>query len=272
VNVDGPREQLAQAYRDLSGMFVSSLPRLATAIVIIVALVAFAKLAEVVLRVVLRRIHVDQMFARAGLDRTLRRLGIERPASVLLPRLVFVLLLFLFAQTAADLLGLLAISSAIQSFFGYLPNIVAAVLLLVMGSIVAQFAGRTVARAAADSGIDFADSLGSVVSGVILFVIGIMAVAQLRIDTEMVRLITSGVLAALAIAFGLSFGLGSRDITRNIIAGFYARKIFHPGDAIEIRGERGVLRAITPIQTIIERDGVVIAVSNATFLDETVRQ
>ena len=80
--------------------------------------------------------------------------------------------------------------------------------------------------------------------------VGIMAVGQLRFDTEMVRLVTICTLSGFALAFGLSVGLGARDITRNVLAGFYARKIFTPGDPLEIRGQRGVLKAITATQQV----------------------
>jgi small-conductance mechanosensitive channel len=78
-------------------------------------------------------------------------------------------------------------------------------------------------------------------------------------------------LSGLALAFGLSVGLGTRDITRNVLAGFYARKIFSPGDTLEIRGERGVLKAITATQTLIEQASGLVSVANSAFLDETIR-
>lgn len=59
--------------------------------------------------------------------------------------------------------------------FAYLPNVAAAVLPVVVGTSVSQFAGRTVTLAAEESGIEFARSLGSLVSGLILFIVGIMA-------------------------------------------------------------------------------------------------
>lgn len=269
---EGPRDQLLHAYQDIVHLFASALPRVVTAILISIALLVTAKVVETILRGVLRRVGFDALVQRAGLDTVLKRLGLDHAPSRLLPRLVFFLLLILFAQTAADLLGLTAISQGIAAFFAYLPNIVAAVVVLVLGSMASQFAGRAVARAAGESGIDYAESLGSIVSALIMFVVAVMAIGQLRIDTDMVRLVTAGILGAMAIAFGLSFGLGTRDITRNIMAGFYARKIFRPGDRIEIRGERGVVRAITPIQTLIEREDGLSAVANTTFLDETVRQ
>ena len=105
-----------------------------------------------------------------------------------------------------------------------------------------------------------------------MFVLGIMAVTQLQIDTEIIRVVTSAVLAGMALAFGLAFGLGSRDITRNILAGFYARKTFDIGRDLEVLGEKGELLTITPTQTLLQQGDRVVAVSNSVFLDEVVKQ
>jgi small-conductance mechanosensitive channel len=165
-----------------------------------------------------------------------------------------------------------AISSAISAFFSYLPNIIAALLLLILGSTVGQFAGEMVAQSAGSSGIDFAPSLGRLVSGLIIFVVAMMAIAQLKIDTGMVRIVTSFILGGTAVAFGLSFGLGTRDAVRNMVAGFYARKYLEMGKTLEVAGQQGVLKAITATHTILENEGREISLSNATFLDQVAKQ
>ncbi len=106
-----------------------------------------------------------------------------------------------------------------------LPNIIAALLLLIVGAAVSQFASETVTEAGRNSGLDFAPTLGKLVSGLIMFVVGMMAIGQLQIDTNMVRIVTSFILGAGALAFGLAFGLGTRDVVRNITAGFYLANI-----------------------------------------------
>jgi hypothetical protein len=88
----------------------------------------------------------------------------------------------------------------------------------------------------------------------------------------MLRLVTAIVLAAGALAFGLSFGLGARDVVRNILAGFYARKFLQVGKPIEIFGQQGILRAITATHAILEREEHSISVSNAAFLDQVAKQ
>jgi len=266
------QQQLLDSFRDLQATVVTAVPRILVGVVLLVILVLVAKLVERVLRAVLVRLRFDSLLEQAGVDTVMHRLGVRHSLNLVLPRLAYFLLLFLFARTAADALGLTAVSEAIASLFAYLPNVVAAVLLLVVGTSVSQFAGRTVTQAAEESGIEFARQLGGLVSGLILFIVGVMAIGQLRFDTEMVRIVTVCTLSGIALAFGVSVGLGTRDITRNVLAGFYARKIFRPGDPIEVRGQRGLLRAITATQTLIDNETGLVSVANSVFLDETVRQ
>jgi small-conductance mechanosensitive channel len=199
-------------------------------------------------------------------------LGLTQSLNVFLPRLAYFLLLFLFAQAAAQSLGLEPVSRAIGSFLGYLPNLVAALLLVIVGSAIGQFVGGLVTGMAREANLDFAKPLGNMISVLILLIAGIMALTQLKLHTEIVRVVTVCLLAGFALAFGLSFGLGSREVTRDLMAGFYARKLFRVGEQLEVRGEKGVLKAITPTQTLLERDGSTISVANSALMEETVRQ
>lgn len=264
-------QELLLIAADLQQATVNIVPRFLTAVAVVVVLLVAAKTIERLLAAFLRRVRLDDRLAEGGMDRTLQRLGIES-ISQLLPRLVYYLLLFLFARTAADAYGLTAISEAISALFGYLPNVGAALILVVAGTALSQFVGDAVTRAAEESGVEFARSLGTVVSGAIVFIVGVMAIGQLRFETEMVRIVTVCVLSGAGLAFGLSVGLGSRDVTRNVLAGYYARQLFRPGDPLEVRGERGVLRAITATQTVIEQGAGLVIVANSALLDETVKR
>ena len=266
------REKLFESFRNLVNSVISAAPKVAVGILLIILALVVAKLVEVVLRMILVRVRIDRLVEKAGIDKALQRIGLRQQLNVFLPRLVYFLIIFLLAKTASDALGLIAISNAIGAFFSYLPNIIAALLLLLLGSAVGQFAGQMVTQAAESSGIDFAPSLGNLVSGLILFVVAMMAIAQLKIDTEMVRIVTGFMLGAGALAFGLSFGLGTREIVRNIVAGFYARKFLEVGKTLEIAGQSGILTAITATHTIVESEGKEVSISNSIFLDQVCKQ
>jgi small-conductance mechanosensitive channel len=265
-------KKLLDAFAGLGKSAVIALPKVGIGILLVILALVLAKVAEVILRAILVRMRFDSLIGKAGIDKTLQRIGLRQPLTAFLPRLAYFLILFVLAQTASDALGLVAISNAIAAFFAYLPNIVAALLLLILGTTVGQFAGQMVTQAAETSGIDSAPALGKLVSATIVFIVAMMAIGQLKIDTEMVRIVTSFFLGAGALAFGVAFGLGTRDIVRNIVAGFYTRKFLTVGKGLEIAGQNGVLTAITATHTILNSEGQDIIVANATFLDQTSKQ
>lgn len=266
------REKLVQAFVNLADSIIAAVPKIAMGIVLVVAALILARVVERAVRYALAKLRFDSLVGKVGIDRALQRIGIRQQLTLLLPRLVYFLILLLLAKTAVDALGLIAISDAIGAFFSYLPNIVAALLLLILGGTVGQFAGQTVSQSAESSGIEFAPALGKLVSGLIFFVCAMMAVAQLKIDTEIVRIVTSFVLGGAALGFGLSFGLGTRDIIRNVAAGYYARKILEVGGQVELGGQRGTLRAITATHLVLESEGQECAIANSTLLEQVAKQ
>jgi len=266
------KEATLEVLRNLVASVADITPRILTAIVVILIGLLVAKLAEKTIRVAFRRLKINDFLERIGVNQTLEKAGLQDSPGRLLSRTVYFLLIILFTQAVTRAVGLETIADAIGSFFSYLPNLIAAFLVLLLGMIVAQFLGKSVTRSATDSGVEFAPLLGRLVSSLIMFVVIIMAISQLKIDTEIVKAVVLVLLGGMALALALSFGLGSRETTRNLMAGFYARKLFTVGEEIEVAGQRGVLTAITSVQTLIESKGQVIALPNRVFLDEVVKQ
>ena len=266
------KEKLLSAFAALGDSIVRALPKISIGIVLIVLGLVLAKLIEFVLRTILVRVRLDRLAERTGIDQAFKRIGLRQRLSVFLPRLVYFLVIVLLAKTVSDALGLTAISGAIEAFFAYLPNIVAALLLLILGATLGQFVGQMVTQAAENSGLDTAPALGKIVSSLIIFVVAMMAIGQLKIDTDFIRIVTGFVLGAGALAFGLAFGLGTRDIVRNIVIGFYARKLLSVGKRFDIAGQSGVLYANTATHMVLENEGQNILVPNSAFLEEISKQ
>ena len=267
---------LKTAATDVLGNLASAIaefvPRAFTGLVVVLLGILLAKIVEKAIRSAFEKFRIDDLLERVGLKDILGRLGLRQPPGQVLARMVYWMLVLLFTQSAAQAVGLVAISDAINAFFAYLPNIVAAVLVLMIGMVISRFVGDAITRAAADSGVEFAPTLGRAASALIFFVVAVMAVSQLRIDTQLVKSVVLVLLSGMAIALALSFGLGTRDITRNIVAGYYVRKLFRVGAAVEIAGQRGVLAGVTSLQTLIETDGETTAVPNKVFLEDVARR
>ncbi len=247
-------------------------PRMVTAVVLAVIGWIIAKLIQILVSQVLHRAGVDGALDKAGLLDSFKRLGIHEPGRRFVPSILFWLALLVFLQSAAEMVGAVQIAAGITAFFAFLPNLFSAALVLLLGNALGQFLARAVTAYARDSGLSFARSLGSFVSSFVLFVVVIVALGQLRVDTRILNILTIVIFSGAALGFGLTFGLGTRDTTRNLVAGFYARRLFSAGQQLEMAGQSGRLRAISAMQTLLETDGRTIAVPNATFLEQVVRR
>lgn len=260
----------AQVTQILEGMWASvlaAIPGLVVAIVIGVIGLVVASIASRILRIVLVRLRFDQLVRRSGIDRWLERAGVKSPVEQVLPRILFYVLLFLFAREGAEALGLTALSEGIAAIIGYLPNLVSAFLIVLVGGAVAQVAGSSVAIAARGFGIDFGPALGRLVTGALGFLVAVTALAELQIDTILVRNVTQLILGGMCLAAALSLGLGSRDVTRNVLAGFYARRTLEVGQKVEVGGRIGVVEALTPTQVHLRSGGRTVILNNAIFLE-----
>jgi small-conductance mechanosensitive channel len=266
------RNALTNVLTSLNDAFAAFLPRLVTGLVVILLGLLIAKIAQRVIRTGFARLRIDDLLERLGVTDLLSRVGLQDPPGQVLGRLVYYLLVLLFLQSGARAVGLDAVSGSITSFFGYLPNLLAAAIVLMIGMLVGQFAGGAVTRSARDSGVEIGPILGRAVSALIIFIAGLMAVTQLRIDTEIIRAVVLVLLAGMSLALALTFGLGTRDITRNLVAGFYARKLFQVGETIEISGRTGTLAGISPLHVIIEDGDQMVTVPCSLFLEEAVKQ
>lgn len=266
------RETLTGILTEMRDVAVDLVPRILTGVAVLLVGMIVAKIIERVLRGTLSRVHFDTLMDRVGLASVFTRIGIRDPASRALSRLVYYLLLILFVQGAASAVGLAVVTEAIAAFFAFLPHVIAAVLLLLLGNVVGQFAQRAVEESGRESGIDYAPAMGKAVSAGIMFLVAIMAISQLGIDTDMIRTVVVVSMSGVALALALSFGLGAREATRNIVAGFYLRRILRVGESLEAGDQRGIVTAITPTKTLLDLDGHTVSISNHRLLDESVRQ
>ena len=243
--------QLLETIRGLVRWALAGLEGLLLGTILVVAAIVVAKIAEKALAAVLTRLGLNAQADRWGLTETLARVGIRRPLTRVLGRVTFFIVLVFVAQVVADALELAQISGLLAQLLGYVPRVLVAALILLVGSVAAGYGRRTVVQVAHDSGVEYAQVLGSLFFGVVIFVLGVMAVNQLQIQTEAIWLMVGWVLGGLALGLGLAFGLGSREVVHNVLAGFYARQIFPIGKEVSVGDERGVLLSITPTKALL---------------------
>ncbi len=164
---------------------------------------------------------VDHFLRKTGLDSTLARAGINLDSGKFIGALVkwFIIVAFLIASF--NVLGLVEVTQFLQVVvLGYLPQVIAAVLILLVAVVVGDAVCKLIAGSAKAAEIRSANFLGLLAKWVI-WVIGVLAaISQLGIAQQIIQTVFTGVVVAFSVAFGLAFGLGGQQAASEVIAKF----------------------------------------------------
>jgi hypothetical protein len=204
-------------------MFLGAVPRIiAFAIILIVGWFVASLLARGI-GALLRTMNFNGLAERSGFTAFVRNTGVRTdPSGVLaLTAKWFVRLIALIV--AFDALGLPAVSEVLQRFLLWLPNLVVALVILVVAGLAANAVSALVRGATASAGLGNPDTLARIASGAILAFGIVVAVNQIGIATTLVNTLFMGFVGALALAAGLAFGLGGRETAGEIVRKWYAR-------------------------------------------------
>jgi hypothetical protein len=206
------------ALTELGDLLASLLPRLLVMLVLVAIGLAGGWLARAVVSRVARAVGLDRHGERWGLAPALRRSGIFRPPSEVLGALAFWALFVLFASAGIDSLGFPGAPRATAFLLAFLPPLFAAVLIVVVGLLVANFLSQGLLIAAVNAGVPEARLLARAVQwGVLLFAVA-TALTHLGVGKEMVLLGFGITFGGLVFALALAFGLGGRTVARDILA------------------------------------------------------
>ena len=200
-------EAWTQFWSDVLNQVASWLPSLVAAFLLLILGWLLAILGQAIVRGLLRRLGLDRLAERTGITGALVGMGLEGSASRLLGRLVYWFIFLLFILAAAESLGLPGVTETLGVLVAYLPNILAAVLILLLGSILAHIVGNAVGALAVGSGVSGGQVLGQVTRYTILAITIILALEQLNIQTTLLVALAIILVATVALALGLAFGL-----------------------------------------------------------------
>jgi hypothetical protein len=204
-------------------MFMAAIPKVVGfLLILLIGWFIAAALAKVV-STILRSVRFNELAERAGLSGFVAQMGLHTDAAgfVALTAEWFVRLIVLVS--AFDALGLPAVSQVLQQLLLWLPNLVVAIIALVIGGLAANALGRLVRGATAQSGLGDPDLLGNVARVAVWAFAIVVAVNQLGIATSLVNTLFMATVGAIALALGLAFGLGGRETAALIVRNWYER-------------------------------------------------
>jgi len=208
---------VAISLQDLWSRFVGLLPRLLGALAtLIIGLIVAAVLERVVERI-LFYLKIDNLLKSLGVDAYLNRANIALDFGHFIGRIVYWFVVLVFLLAASDILNFSALSLFIQDVLNYIPNVFVAILIMLVTLIVAKFLKGLTTASVLSARLHAAKALGALTWWSV-FVFGLLtALLQLGIAVSIINTLITGLIAMLAIAGGLAFGLGGKEYASYLV-------------------------------------------------------
>jgi hypothetical protein len=209
---------LVQSFTNLWYGIVSFIPNIVIAIVIFIIGWVIGVFIDKLIREGFKAMKIDNALRSAGLESTLNRGGILLNSGAFIGGLVKWFIIVVFLLASFDVLGLTQVTLFLKSIvLNYLPQVIVAVLILLVAVVIAQTVQRIVSASAKAAGINHANLLGSIAKWAIWIFAILTALVQLGIAVTLIQTIFMGVVVAFSLAFGLAFGLGGQEAASHYI-------------------------------------------------------
>lgn len=200
--------------------FLAAIPAVIGALIIILIGWIIAGVVARLVTEVLRRAGADRLFAEHGGEVYGSHSRKIKP-SVVGGELVKWLIRIVFLVAAANVLGLTQVSQLLNDIILWIPNLIVAAIILLLAPILGRFVRGAIEVGAGQMGFTNASLLGRTAEIAIVVFAVIIAINQIGIAANLVNTLFIGVVAALALAFGLAFGLGGRDVAGQLTQAWY---------------------------------------------------
>jgi len=171
----------------------------------------------------LKMLKLDQLSERAGIDKFLEKGEIKYKLSDLIALIIYWVLMLIVIMITANVLGLTTVAELMDKIVLYIPNVIAALFVLIIGALLAAFLQKVVETTAKNAGLTHAKEMGVLTHTVIVIFAIIVALEQLKIEINVLSQFMTIILGSIGLALALSFGLGCKDIAAKSLQNFLER-------------------------------------------------
>lgn len=238
----------------------SALPRMTLALLVLLAGLLLAGVLRKGLKRLLVRTGLDVWMERLSDIELIRRSGFSVQASSFVSGMVYYTVLLVFVVAATDILGIAAVTNMVRDLIDYLPALFSALLLFVLGVLLADGLRGVLLTTLKSFGVTSATFISSGIFYLLFVSIAVSALAQAGINTSFIASNLMVLIGALALAFAIGYGLASRDLVANYLGGYYNKGKVHPGDEVRIGSVRGKVVAINATTLILQTEDRAILV------------
>jgi len=186
-------------------------PKIISALIIILVGYIIASIFKSLVKNIINKLPVDDVMRSAGVTDLVEKSGYALNSGVVFGTLVKWFILILTFMTAFDVFGLNQATSFLKDVLHFLPNVMVATAILFIGMTLAGIVGKVVLGAAKTVKFVSPELLAKISKTIIIVFTVLAAMNQLQIASEFTQMLFAGIVFAISLALGLSFGLGGKD-------------------------------------------------------------
>ena len=249
---------------------ISVLPRLIGGLLFILLGFIVARVVANLIKSLFKKLRIDSLGDRLNDIEIIAKSKIDIKISLLASKIAYYFILLIFIVAATDIIGMPAISDLFNEILNWIPNLLVALVILVLGLLFSEVIRKAVLTTCESLGIPSA-RLISLMAFYFLFInIVISALSQAKVDTDFISSNLSILIGAGALAFAIGYGLASRDVIANFLASYYTKDKFRVGDHIKIEDTQGVITHMDRTTVTIMSDGAKIMIPLSKLTREKV--
>jgi len=191
-------------------------------LVIIILLMGWlvSKALKVIISKGLKLIKLDDLAGRIGLDKILGKGGISYPISELIGVICYWLGILVTAMVAINAVGLTIAADLLNKVVLYIPHVIAAVFIVILGMFVATLLKNIIVTAVNNAGLSHGKLLGQLVETIVIVFVVIVGLEQLGLGISITQLTLGIIVGSVGLGLALAFGLGCKDIAGKFVAEF----------------------------------------------------
>jgi hypothetical protein len=166
---------------------------------------------------ILKKLKFDSIFEKTGWRDALSNADIRVEPSSFIGAICKWILVVVFLMIVTDIMGWVAFAGLLAKIIAWMPNLLVAIIILVVAIIIADIVEKLVKVSTKKMGVSSVNFLGSIVKWAIYIFAGLAVLLQLGVTPKIVEVLIIGFVGTLTLALGLSFGLGGREVAGRII-------------------------------------------------------
>jgi hypothetical protein len=248
-------KDLNQLLFDFKVNFLAFLPKFIFALIVFLIGYLIARLVQYLSKRFIR--GTNRFITNKKVSKHLQQRHLDQSA-VFISKALYWIILVLFITISSEIMGIPVATAWLSGIVQYLPNILAAIIIVFVGIIGGKIVADIILSATIKSGVTYGNVLSRTVQYSILLITILIAIDQIGIDIALVTIIISIILGALLFGAALSFGLGAKTSVSNIIASYYIHNTYREGNSVKINNIEGTIIRITSTAVVIDtKDGQV---------------